>query len=258
MDKHSEKDKKYHAEIAEVYDYITNEPRHYANELLFRPIDRRLKPANDLLDLGCGTGQMFLRYAHLAQNIIAVDHSAEMLAVAARKAKAAELGNVSFVNQDLGEFLDMNRQLQVDLVTCVGVLHHLNQETLAEVLTKIHSILTPRGQLVLAEPIFAQKTPAIVQKRNARSILVPRLAGFMPTGTIDPDEAPLEEADLRKAIQRAGFSCTQQSKGFELFQVTEPLKLSEKILIRLIYAIYRKRGDVIALLLAKKGLRNEP
>ena len=257
MDEHAEKDKKYHADIAEVYDYITNEPRHYANELLFRPIDRKLEAAGTLLDLGCGTGQMFLRYAHLAQKIIAVDHSAEMLAVAKKKAKASGLGNISFVEQELTEFLDLNTQLQVDLVTCVGVLHHLNQEGLAEVLTRIHSLLAPSGQLVLAEPIYSSKTPAIVQKRNARSILIPRLAECMPPGTSDPDEAPLRETELLDAIQRAGFVCIRQSKGFEMFQVTEPLKLSEKILMKLIYSVYGSRGDVIALLL-RRGPRVSP
>lgn len=85
MDAHKELDKKYHARIAHLYDYITVEPRAYPNELLLRPIDRFIKPAGTMLDLGCGTGHMFMRYRKYPRQIIAVDHSREMLAEAKRK-----------------------------------------------------------------------------------------------------------------------------------------------------------------------------
>lgn len=254
MDSHALKDQQYHADIARVYDYITNEPRQYPNELLFRPIDRLLKPAGLLLDLGCGTGQMFLRHGHLAGQIIAVDHSKEMLAEAAAKSKSAGLEHVTFVEQDLDEFLDLNQVLRADLITCVGVLHHLNQEGLLEFLKKIHSILKPQGQLLIAEPIYSSRVPEIVHARNRRSILIKRLQECMPPETTDPDEEPLHEAALVQAIGEAGFRIRKKSRGFELFHVTDPLSFTEKLIIRSIYALYANGGDVIAVLLEKNTL----
>lgn len=32
-----------------------------------------------MLDLGCGTGHMVMRFGHLFEKVVAVDHSAEML-----------------------------------------------------------------------------------------------------------------------------------------------------------------------------------
>jgi ubiquinone/menaquinone biosynthesis C-methylase UbiE len=55
---HAARDRAFHAEIATVYDYLTNEPRVWPNELLFRPIDRCIPSVSCLLDLGCGTGQL--------------------------------------------------------------------------------------------------------------------------------------------------------------------------------------------------------
>ena len=104
---------------------------------------------------------------------------------------------------------------------------------------------------MIAEPIHAGRVPAIVQSRNIKSILHARLRECMPAEADDPDEEVLHEAGLMAAIEESGLYVRKASKGFELFHVTDPLKLSEKLIIRFIYALYRRRGDVIALLLEK-------
>ena len=145
MDNHKELDKEYHARIADVYDYITNEPREYPNELLFRPIDQLIRPCDLMLDLGCGTGQMIFRYKDLASQVVGVDHSPEMIREAKRKAREAELANITFIEQDLDAFLKLNDTLKADLITCVGVLHHLDFGGGGEFLKSVRRLLTPRG-----------------------------------------------------------------------------------------------------------------
>lgn len=248
MDEHAVKDKQYHADIAAVYDYITNEPRQYPNELIFRPIDRLVKPTRLMLDLGCGTGHMLFRYGHLAERIIAVDHSPEMIAQARQKAKVRGWDHIEFVVQDLDVFLDLNPDLRAGLVTCVGVLHHLEQHELDRFIGLIASLLGEDGQLLVAEPVYADKVPDIVRSRNARSILPKRLAKCMPQGVADPDEEPLKESSLINSLNRGGLSLREVSKGFELFHVSEPITPLEKLVIRYIYWRYRSRGDVVAVL----------
>jgi SAM-dependent methyltransferase len=251
MDDHKEKDKKYHADIAKIYDYITNEPRQYPNELLFRPIDKLLNPAKTMLDLGCGTGQMFLRHQHLVDKVIAVDHSQEMIEEASSKSHKARRPDVTFIVQDLDDFLALNKELNVDLITCVGVLHHLDQRGMLDFLTQVYSLLNDCGQLLIAEPIYSSNVPDIVRARNAKSILITRLSECMPPDACDPDEEPLEEYNLLNSVAQAGFVIRKMSKGFELFHVTNPLSFLEKIIIKLIYWKHRDKGDVIALLLEK-------
>ena len=71
----------------------------------------------------------------------------------------------------------------------------------------------------------------------------------MPPDISDPDEGPLHESSLLAAVAEAGFQVQVQSRGFELFHVSDPISTLEKIFIRCIYWRYRKHGDVIALLL---------
>lgn len=249
MDDHAAQDKRYHALIAEKYDYITNEPRKYPNDLLFRPIDRRLRRARTLLDLGCGTGQMFIRYANLADKIIAVDHSKEMLQVARRNASAQGISSITFCEQDVYAFMKLNKDVKFDLITCVGVIHHLKPEEIETFLRSLKALMAPKGQCVIAEPIYSSSVPQIVADRNSKSVLHERLKETMPAHAVDPDEEPLLEQVLLETIEKVGLKISYLSKGFELFHVTEPISLWEKLIIRGIYWKHRKKGDVVALLM---------
>lgn len=254
MDPHAEKDKDYHARIASVYDYVTNEPRRYPNELLFRPIDRVIRPAERMLDLGCGTGQMIFRYGHLARHITAVDHSRHMLAEARRKASEKGWHHIDFVESDLHDFVSANGSLEAGLITCVGVLHHLEPPMLTRFVGEIASLLTPGGQLVIAEPINADGVPEFIRRRNQRSVLVERLQECMPPEAEDPDEEPLEESHFFRSLDEGNLNVSVQSKGFEMFHVNEPITLTEKLFIRYVYFRYRHRGDVLAVMAEKPRL----
>lgn len=100
------KDKEFHARIATVYDYLTNEPRAYPNELLFCPLDRWLRPVNLMLDLGCATGQMIGRYGGKALRIIGVDHSGPMLHQADLKYRARFGQRLELIEADVAGYLD--------------------------------------------------------------------------------------------------------------------------------------------------------
>lgn len=165
---------------------------------------------------------------------------------------------MTFVERDLDEFLEGNADLRADLITCVGVLHHLDQNGLTEFLGAVFKVLSPNGQLVIAEPIHAESVPHIVHSRNSRSILVDRLKECMPPDTTDPEEEPLNESNLLKAVIDVGFQIRKQTKGFELFHTSDPPSRFEKLIIKFIYWRYRNRGDVVALLLEKSIAGNSP
>jgi ubiquinone/menaquinone biosynthesis C-methylase UbiE len=82
---HFEHDIAFHRKTAAIYDHVNSEPRILANDLLFAPLDGRVMPGESMLDLGCGTGQMLLRYAARFRRAVGVNHSGEMLDIAEQR-----------------------------------------------------------------------------------------------------------------------------------------------------------------------------
>jgi ubiquinone/menaquinone biosynthesis C-methylase UbiE len=250
MNDHAEKDKQFHAEIASVYDYVTVEPRSIANRILFKPFDALIRPGELMLDLGCGTGHMLLRYGDKCRQQVGVDHSREMLDVAETKLAAAGR-QASFVVSDVQGYLETYSGDAPDFITCVGFLHHLQMDELTELIKLIHGVLAPGGQLLVAEPIHAPGAPELVSWLNSRSILVKRLARSMPAGLEDPDEEPLLEENLLQSLGLAGFSIARSNKGIDVFPLTENSGWFDQALIWLQCRLFRSSGDVMAVLAEK-------
>ncbi len=75
MSEHFDRDIRYHAAIAHEYDAVITQPRAFPNDLLFGALDPLVVPGARMLDLGCGTGQMLLRYARRFSSATGVDRS---------------------------------------------------------------------------------------------------------------------------------------------------------------------------------------
>lgn len=58
-----------------------------------------------LLDLACGTGTFAVAFSQMGYEVIAIDASLEMLAVAEEKARRSAAGSILFTRQDLTEFV---------------------------------------------------------------------------------------------------------------------------------------------------------
>src|SRR5687767_911927 len=156
------KDAAYHDVIAAEYDAVVVAPRELPNRLLFAPIDPLVRGGDAMLDLGCGTGHMLRRYAGRYARATGVDHSRGMLDVAARHVDSKR---VTLVHSDLDAFLASSSDT-FDLVTCVGVLHHLPVARIAPLLADVARRLRPGGVVVLAEPVqvdLATLPPALAQ-----------------------------------------------------------------------------------------------
>lgn len=74
----------------------------------------------------------------------------------------------------------------------------------------------------------------------------------MPADTEDPDEAPLEELDLLRSIDDAGFKRKLTVKGYEIFHMNYPPSLWERVFLSTVSFFYgKKKGNVIAILAEK-------
>lgn len=103
----------------------------------------------DVLDLGCGTGNVALRLARRGLRVIGVDLSAEMLDVARQKVPAS-LG-VRWVQTSALELIDHFQPETFDTITSVLLLSELSGAEQKETLRQCHRLLRADGQLVVAD-----------------------------------------------------------------------------------------------------------
>ena len=109
-------------------------------DALFRP-----RGINTVLDLACGTGRLSWILAERGYEVIGVDLSCDMLAVAA--AREAEVRfRPLFLNQALQE-LDLYGTVQAAICSMDG-LNYLGEEDLQEALRRIRLFLEPDGILL--------------------------------------------------------------------------------------------------------------
>jgi len=111
----------------------------------------KLKGGETVIDLGCGVGTV-VEYLPLDIDYVGVDIS-ESYIRAARKRFSERgtffLGNVSdFLNQE------DSRIKRADMVLCSGLLHHLPDDEVIEVLELSKRIMKPNGRLVCLEAVY--------------------------------------------------------------------------------------------------------
>ena len=248
--RHSKIDAEYHNATAPQYEAVVNEPRRIANDLLFRPLLKEINsPIESILDLGCGTGQMVERLAHWFDpaDITAVDHSFGMIDVAKVKVSQLRLTNVHFVVDDLAEFVNTTSR-QFDLISCVGVLHHLKRTTCETLVQRCSDLLKPGGWLLIAEPVTRPTLydfPALVEKWNRRSVLANKaIISELP----EPDEAPLPDGFINEQLLTAGFEVIKELAGIEVFPRNLPPSLVDRLFIWAASHIYQKSGFIVAIL----------
>jgi 2-polyprenyl-3-methyl-5-hydroxy-6-metoxy-1,4-benzoquinol methylase len=240
---HFKKDIEYHAITADLYDHVTVEPREFANRLLFSDITKLMSPGDKMLDLGCGTGHIVLRYGQYFKSILAVDHSEDMLNIAKKKVLNTQLNSVQFQRINIINFLAKETD-KYDFISCVGFLHHLPLDELEKIVLSIKKLLNPKGQLLVAEPIVVDSVvPAEIQRWNAKSVMQHR---SYPENAVEPDEAPIDLAQLQKIMTTSGLIEVHSTRGHELFPENIPATMLDKFSIWYFHRKYGTSGNIFA------------
>ncbi len=134
--------------LAQWYDGFTGDVPYaaladYYESRLLREGQARLT----LLDLCCGTGTLTLLLARRGHELIGVDRSPEMLAVAAEKAAAEEgITPPLFLCQEAAE-LDLYGTVQ-GAYCCLDGMNYLPPEDLPELFRRLHLFIEPGGRFV--------------------------------------------------------------------------------------------------------------
>jgi ubiquinone/menaquinone biosynthesis C-methylase UbiE len=106
------------------------------------------------LDIGCGSGILAFELAQYYDNVVAVDLSAKMLAIASQKRSAP---NIEYIQMDASQ-LALDRQF--DLIVSAATFHHLPD--LPAALDAIKKLLNPHGKIVFLDNISEVETPATI------------------------------------------------------------------------------------------------
>lgn len=109
----------------------------------------------DVLDVGCGTGNVTLRLAQRGLRVTAVDLDPDMLDVARKKVSASF--NVRWIRTSAVELIDHFPAAAFDTITSVLLFSELSQAEQREALRQYHHLLRPGGQLIVADECAPQK-----------------------------------------------------------------------------------------------------
>jgi 2-polyprenyl-3-methyl-5-hydroxy-6-metoxy-1,4-benzoquinol methylase len=196
-DEFSRRDIAFHRATAAVYDdEVTTEFAVYHERLLWPFLDQaaRERPGGRALDLGCGTGVVALALARRGFEVVGVDHSPEMLALARQKVAGAGL-QAELETGDVRSLRFGDREF--DCITIQGLLHHL--EELDPCLREATRVLRPGGFLYVSEPM-REATPV---KRFLLAVWTLHRRK-PPEHDVESVEEPLRADELRRALDGLG------------------------------------------------------
>lgn len=148
--------------------YLSRHPEQtnfFQNHIVENTLDQicsQLDPSAKILDLGCGTGYLFLRFLRRGFDVTGLDLSSEMIEVLENSISENEKHRAHLAVGDVENFIERNENT-FDLVIFSAVLHHLfDYET---VLRKACQQLKSRKKvLIFFEPL---KQPVIPSMRHA-------------------------------------------------------------------------------------------
>lgn len=111
----------------------------------------QLTGTETILDFGCGTGTLtiMINEQFPSVNIIGIDVDEEIIAIAEKKIKAADL-NIPVKKYD-GESLAFLGHQQFDRIVSSLVFHHIPTATKRTILSQLYSTTKPGGELHIAD-----------------------------------------------------------------------------------------------------------
>ncbi len=243
-------DIEYHKSAAAKYDADVTSYFHFYHVYSLHPWVQRLLrryPQASAVDLGTGTGVVACTLAKFGCRVRAIDHSAEMLAIAQQRAKSDGVdGRIDF---DLGDGEKLPyADNSFDAATIQGVLHHLPDN--GPLLREAYRVLRADGELYISEP--CDEGTAISKFLNR---LLPRLKALLRLGSHHPDvsehEAPISGPKLISDLRAMGFAV--ESEYLVNVGVVRFLPKSLRIWTTLALSLptRHRRGDLV-FIVAKK------
>jgi SAM-dependent methyltransferase len=243
-DEFSRRDIEYHEATAASYDEDVTAVFGIYHRFLLAPFLDRVGKAvggGRALDLGCGTGVITLALAERGFDVVGVDHSPDMLAIAKEKLeRSSTAGKHDLMTADVRALPLPSAEF--DCVTCQGLLHHLDD--IRPCIEELVRVLKPGGFFYVSEPCV-NTTPLKRMGANVWHRLRPPPPPH-EDGIPESVEAPIDANDLQSVLTDSGLR-------FDTVFLThlEPLRfaLPDWLYLSLVraasYPWRRTRGDLV-------------
>jgi ubiquinone/menaquinone biosynthesis C-methylase UbiE len=159
----------------------------------------------DVLDLGCGTGNVALRLARLGLRVTGVDLSPEMLDVARRKTPPGS--SLHWVETSAVELIDHFQAESFDTIVSVLLFSELSEAEQHLVLRQCCRLLRPGGRLIVADEVRA---PTLMRRTLHNLVRLP-LAVITYVLT-QASTSPV--GDLESKLAEAGFAVARKESNW--------------------------------------------
>lgn len=158
-----------------------------------------LKPDDQALEIGCGTGSTALLLAPALGHITASDVSEQMIRIGEQKARDQGCNNIDFLAAG-----SMDTQLtrrQYDVVLAFNLLHLVDRPS--DTISRVHDLLKPGG-------LFISKTFCLPSNFSFKVSMIRLVLPLMKLLKQAPSVRFMQVAELDKLVLDAGFSILEQ------------------------------------------------
>ena len=156
-----------------------------------------LSPEDRVLDVGCGTGTQCGDLASSVKQVIGIDISSKLLAIAEQRMAERKIGNVEFMQATV--FDERFEPGVFDVVMAFYVLHLC--EDIDEVIRRINGLLKPDGLFILETACLGEKIRVM-----GKFLRLAGKLGFLPVINL------LTTRQIEQALEQAGFSIVDKTK----------------------------------------------
>lgn len=133
-----------YSDFAKVYDTFMDEtPYEKWCEFLVGILEEYKVPKGLLLDLGCGTGTLTEMLAGRGYDMIGIDNSSNMLAIAMEKRETSKK-DILYLLQDMREF-ELYGTVGAVISVCDSLNYLLEEEELVQTFRLVNNYLDPKG-----------------------------------------------------------------------------------------------------------------
>jgi ubiquinone/menaquinone biosynthesis C-methylase UbiE len=148
-------DYEYRGLMAKSWDLLRGDTSRWADRFLYRELIEAY--GQPVLDVGCGTGRLYLDYLQQGVDIDGMDNSPEMIELLHEKAQA--MGLTPRVYQQTMETLHLPRRYRTILVPSSSFQLLVTRESARETMRRFYAHLEPGGALVMPFYINTEESP---------------------------------------------------------------------------------------------------